>query len=86
MRVAPRREEAELLGLVGAGLCDIGAAVADVHAEQCAQAVEVAVAVVVPDVAAVALDDDRDLGPVVVRAHATEVHPEVALCQILQVR
>src|SRR6185295_20239414 len=41
VRVGPRREEAELLGLVGAGLGDLVAAVADVHAEQGAEAVEV---------------------------------------------
>ena len=62
VRVGPVREEAELARLVGAGLRDVGAAVADVHAEQRAQAVEVAVAVLVPDVAALAADDDRDLG------------------------
>src|SRR4051794_19521684 len=83
VRVGPRREEAELLGLVGAGLGHVGAPVADVHAEQRAQAVEIAVAVLVPDVAPVALDDDRDvrLG---VGAHAAEVQPEVALGEVLE--
>ena len=84
VRVGPVREEAELAGLVGAGLGHVLAAVADVDAEQRAQAVEVAVAVLVPDVAAVAADDDRDLGAVGVGAHAAEVHPEVALGQLLE--
>ena len=47
VRVGPGREEAELLGLVGAGLGDVVAAVADVHAEQRAEAVQVALAVLV---------------------------------------
>ena len=83
--VGPGREEAELLGLVGAGLRDVGAAVPDVHAEERAERVEVAVAVLVPDVAAVALDDHRDLGAAVVGAHPAEVQPEVALGQRLVV-
>src|SRR3954451_3500390 len=84
VRVGPRGEEAELLGLVGARLGDLGAAVADVHAEQRAQAVEVLVAVLVPDVAAVALDDDGDLRPIAVGAHPAEVHPEMALGEVLK--
>src|SRR4051795_11045728 len=84
VRVGPRREEAELAGLVGAGLGDLVAAVADVHAEERAQAVEVAVAVLVPDVAAVALDDDRDVRALAVGAHAAEVQPQVALGEVLE--
>ena len=61
VRVVPVRVEAELLGLVGAGLGDVAAAVADVHAEQGGEPVEVALAVLVVDVAPVAADDDRDL-------------------------
>ena len=83
VRVAPVGEEAELLDLLGGGLADLGAAVAGVHAEQRGQAVEVALAVLVPDVAAVALDDDGQL-VVRVRAHAGEVHPQVPACQLLQ--
>src|SRR3954451_20692542 len=82
--VGTGREEAEVLGLVGARLADPGAAVADVHAEQRAEAVEVLVAVLVPDVAAVALDDDRDLRALAVRAHPAEVHPEMALGEVLK--
>jgi hypothetical protein len=84
MRVGPRREEAELAGLVGTGLGHLGATVADVHAEQRAQAVEVPVAVLVPDVAPVALDDDRNVRTVRVRPEAAEMHPQVALRQVLE--
>ena len=76
----------ELLRLVGARLRDVGAAVADVRAEQRAEAVEVAVAVLVPDVAALAADDDRHLGAVLVGAHAAEVHPQMALGELLRAR
>src|ERR671914_667698 len=84
VRVAPVREEAELARLVGAGLGDLGAAVADVHAVQGAEPVEVAAAVLVVDVAAVAAHDDRDLVLRVERAHAGEVQPHVLARQLLQ--
>src|SRR4051794_14943004 len=84
MRVAPVREELELLGLAGGGVADVLAAVPGVHAEQRRQPVEVAPAVLVPDVAALAPDQDRHLVLLVVRAHAREVHPEVAAGQLLE--
>jgi hypothetical protein len=79
MGVAPDRDEVELADLGGHRVAQLGTAVTRVDAEEGGEAVEVAVAVVVPDVAAVALDDDRYLviGPE--RAHPREVHPEVAL-------
>jgi hypothetical protein len=58
VRVGPVRDELELAGLVGAGLRDLLAAVPDVRAEQRAQPVEVAVAVLVEEVAALAAHDD----------------------------
>ncbi len=83
VRVGPVGVEAQLASLVGAGLGDIGAPVADVHAEQRGQAVEVAVAVLVVDVAALAAHDDGDV-VVGVGAHPREVHPQVALRQLLK--
>src|SRR5690606_301533 len=58
--------------------------VAGVDAEQRGQAVEVAVAVLVVDVAALGAGDDRNLvlGPVA--AHAREVHPEVPARESLE--
>src|SRR3712207_8840404 len=38
----------------------------------------------VPDVAAVTAHDDGDVGAVAVRPHAAEVHPQVALGQLLE--
>ena len=61
VRVAPERVEVELLDLAGGGFAELGAAVAGVDAEEAGEAVEVAVAVLVVDVAALAADDDRDL-------------------------
>ena len=84
VRVAPVGVEAELLGLVGGGLAELGAPVADVHAVQRREAVQVALAVLVVDVAAVAAHDHRHLR-VGVGAHAREVHPQMALGQTLQV-
>ena len=52
VRVAPQRVEVELLDLARGGLAELGAAVAGVAAEQAGEPVEVAVAVLVPDVAA----------------------------------
>ena len=50
--VAPERVEVELFDLAGGGLAVLGAAVAGVDAEEAGEAVEVAVAVLVVDVAA----------------------------------
>ena len=52
--VAPQRVEVELLDLARRRFAELGAAVAGVDAEEAGEAVEVAVAVVVVDVAAVA--------------------------------
>lgn len=68
----------EGLHLFGARGHHIGAAVADVHAEQPGQAVEVAPALVVVEVAAVAADVDRRRG-VVPAVLAGEVRAEVTL-------
>ena len=57
---------------------ELGAAVAGVNAEEAGEAIEVAVAVLVEDVAALAADDDRDLVLVAVGAHPREVHPEMS--------
>src|SRR3954451_19714559 len=86
MRVAPERVEVEFFHLPGRRLAELGAAVAGVDAEEAGEAVQVAVAVIVVDVAAVAANDDRDLPLVVVGAHPREVQPEVALRQFLQGR
>ena len=82
--VAPQRVEVELLDLARRRLPQLGAAVAGVDAEEAGEAVEVAVAVLVVDVAALAADDDRDLVVGPVGAHAREVHPEMALGQLLK--
>ena len=77
--VAPERVEVELFDLAGRGLAELGAAVAGVDAEEGGEAVEVALAVLVVDVAALAADDDRDLVVGAVGAHPREVHPEMSL-------
>ena len=84
VRVAPVRVEAELLGLRGGRLAELGAAVADVHAVERREAVEVALAVLVVDVAALAPDDHGHRVVLVVGAHAREVHPQVAPRQLLE--
>ena len=83
MREGPVGEKAELLGLVGTGLDEIGAAVAHVDAEQRRQTVEIAVAVLVLDVATFAAHDDRDL-VILVGRHAGEVHPQMATPELLE--
>ena len=77
MGVAPVRIEVELLDLRGGGLRVLGPAVTRVAAEQRGETVEVALAVVVPDVGALGLGDDRNLVVGVVTAHPGKVHPEV---------
>ena len=82
--VAPERVEVELFDLAGGRLAVLGAAVAGVDAEEAGEAVEVAVAVLVVDVAALGAGDDRDLVAGAVGAHAREVHPEMSLRQLLK--
>jgi hypothetical protein len=82
VRVAPDDVEVELLDLARGGLAELGAAVTGVDAEERGEAVEIAVAVIVVDVGAVAAGDDRHL-VIGERAHAREVHPQVALRQLL---
>src|SRR5204862_286105 len=55
----------------------------DVHAEERREAVEVALAVLVVDVDALAARDDRHLVLFVVGAHAREVQPQVAAGELL---
>src|SRR3954449_4492476 len=76
--VGPDREVGELGRLLAGGLGQLGPAVADLHREQPGEAVEVALAVLVPDVAALAPLDDLDLfaGPTA-RDEGGEVAPEV---------
>ena len=85
VRVRPVRVEGQLAHLLVRGLADLVAErVADVDREEARQRVDVAPAVRVLEVAAVAADDDRDVVDLV-SAHAGEVHPEVLLGGVLQV-
>ena len=74
----PDGEVGQLLALLAGGLGDLLAAVADLHGEQAGEAVEVALAVLVVDVAAFAAGDHRHVvaGE---RAEAGEVHPQMTL-------
>src|SRR5207249_2723349 len=84
-RVRPVGVERQLAHLLERRLTDLLAeAVADVDREQARKRVQIALAVGVLEVAAVAADDDRHLG-VPVPAHAGEVHPEMVLGELLQV-
>src|SRR5690606_28922893 len=56
---------------------DVAAAVAGLDDEEPAEPVDVAAALGVPDVDALALGDHRDLRPVLVGGVPGEVHPEV---------
>ncbi len=84
MGIGPVREEAELLGLIRPGLRDVCTTMADVHAEKCREAVQVALALLVVDVATVAAHDDRDIS-LLISAHAAEVEPQVPPGQALEV-
>src|SRR5262245_56324564 len=85
MGVGPVRVEGQLAHLVERRLPDLVAVrVADVDREQPRQRIEVALAVHVLEVAALAADDDRNVGRAVA-AEAGEVHPEVLAGELLQV-
>ena len=86
MRVRPVRVERQLAHLLERRLADLLAvAVADVDREEPGERVEVALAVRVPEVAAVAPDDDRDVLAVAEAAHPGEVHPQVVPGELLEV-
>ena len=85
VRVAPDREEVELGDLPRRGLAQLRPPVAGVDAEQRREAVQVALAVLVPHVRPLAPDDDRHLA-VVVGAVAREVHPQMPLGELLEAR
>ena len=85
VRVAPDGEEVELRDLARRGVAELRPAVAGVDAEEGREAVQIAVALLVPDVGPLAADDDRDVG-VVVGAVPREVHPQVALGELLEIR
>jgi hypothetical protein len=84
--VAPVRGEVELADLGRHRVADLGPAVAGVYAEEAREAVEEAIAVLVPDVRALAANDDRHLVLGVVAAHAGEVEPEVTQRLFLEAR
>ena len=85
VRVAPDGEEVELGDLARGGLAELRPAVARVDAEERREAVEIAVALLVPHVRTLAADDDRHVG-IVVGAVPREVHPQVALGELLEIR
>ena len=72
--VGPQREEGQRLGLLGRGLGEFLAAVADLDDEEPRQSVDVALALVVEDVHALAAGDDRRRDALAV---AGEVPPQV---------
>ena len=74
----PYGEVAERLGLASGGLAEFGTTVAGLHGEQTGETVEVALAVLIPHIAALAAGNDRHLA-VGERTEAGEVHPQVTL-------
>lgn len=76
--VGPHREEGELLALLVRRLGELVTAVTGVDHEQAGEAVEVALALVVVDVGALATHDGGN-GRVLVVRHAGEMHPQVVV-------
>src|SRR6185436_5945948 len=85
MRVGPDGEERELLRLSSRDLGEPTTSVSGIDDEQPREAVEVLLALGIPDVVALALDDDRDPAAVLHDGLAREVHPEVVLGLLLKV-
>ena len=84
VRVAPDREVLERARLFGRRLGQVAPTVAELHREEAGERVEVALAVGVPQVAALTAGDDRDL-VALVRAEPGEVHPEVVARLLVQI-
>ena len=83
VRIGPEREVGELARLPRRGLGDLGPAMADLAHEQPGQPVQVALAVLVIDVLALAAHDDRDVARGKGR-HPGEVQPQMALGLLLE--
>ncbi len=83
MREGPEREEVKLVRLLVGGVCDFFPAVADIRQEEAGQTVDVSLAVVVEDVAAVSARDDRVVGRI---AERRETRPQVPARQPRQLR
>ena len=77
MRVRPDREIREFFHLLRGSGAEFLATMTDLNGEQAGEAIEVLAPLVIPDVAAVALDDDRHVATLVVHGVTREVHPEV---------
>ena len=75
--VGPDREERQFLGLFRRSGRQFLAAMTKLPHEQTGQAIEVLIALVVPDVGAFPLDDDGHVSAGVVHRVAREVHPQV---------
>jgi hypothetical protein len=84
VRVRPDREERELLRLLGRNLGEALAPVTGVDDEEAAEAVDVLASGGVPDVVALALDDDGH-AVLLRRRLAGEVHPEVVFGLLLEI-
>src|SRR5512144_2125952 len=84
MGIAPHRDEVELTNLGGHRVAQLTASVTRIDAEERRKAVQISVAVVVPDVAPLAADDDRHLVLGAERPHPREMHPQMALSLILE--
>jgi hypothetical protein len=82
--IGPQRVERELGRLLRGHVGQPLAAVADLGDEEAGEAVEVALALGVVDVGALATGDDGDVG-LVVGGHPREVHPQVVPGGALQV-
>jgi hypothetical protein len=78
VREGPIDREGQLAHLRRRGLAHLGAeAVADVHAEEAGEGVQIAPAGAVLEIAAVAPDDHLELVAAPVAAHLGEVQPEM---------
>ena len=75
--------KASSVACVGGGVGELGAAVAELAHEEPGERVEVALALRVPDVGALAAHDHRHVGVVVGRVPG-EVHPEVVAGGLLE--
>jgi hypothetical protein len=82
--IGPEREERELAGLLGRRLGKLRASVPDLDDEQPREPVEIALALVVPDVRAVAAHNHGHVAALI-RRHPGEMHPQVLARAVRQV-
>ena len=82
--ISPQGPKGEFARLLGSSFAKFDTTMAELRSEQRSETVEVSISSRVPDVAAFALDDDRNFAFRCIGTHAAEVQPGMTACRLGQ--